>query len=78
MNDQIIPVSKGTHVHIPVGAKHRIRNTGSMILRSSAELTAKQQTHTFKFLKTLWWDFGCPAITGQFEKHKKFNQNFIF
>ncbi|HPI39919.1 MAG TPA: mannose-1-phosphate guanylyltransferase/mannose-6-phosphate isomerase [Pseudobdellovibrionaceae bacterium] len=29
LNDRIIPVTKGTHVHIPVGAKHRIRNTGS-------------------------------------------------
>ena len=27
LNDQILPVKKGTHVHIPLGAKHRIRNT---------------------------------------------------
>ena len=28
LNDQAIPVAAGTHVHIPLGAKHRIRNTG--------------------------------------------------
>jgi mannose-1-phosphate guanylyltransferase/mannose-6-phosphate isomerase len=27
LNDQIIPVQAGSHVHIPLGAKHRIRNT---------------------------------------------------
>ena len=27
LNDQVIPVKKGTYVHIPLGAKHRIRNT---------------------------------------------------
>ncbi|MBC7396802.1 MAG: cupin domain-containing protein, partial [Bdellovibrionales bacterium] len=26
LNDQVIPVKAGSHVHIPVGAKHRIRN----------------------------------------------------
>ncbi len=26
LNDQVIPVKIGTHVHIPLGAKHRIRN----------------------------------------------------
>ena len=28
MNDQVIPVQKGSYVKIPLGAKHRIRNTG--------------------------------------------------
>jgi mannose-1-phosphate guanylyltransferase/mannose-6-phosphate isomerase len=28
LNDKIIPVRAGTHVHIPQGAKHRIRNNG--------------------------------------------------
>ena len=27
--DQTIPVKSGSHVFIPIGAKHRIRNTGS-------------------------------------------------
>lgn len=27
LNDKIIPVKRGTYVHIPLGAKHRIRNT---------------------------------------------------
>lgn len=27
LNDKIIPVAKGTYIHIPIGAKHRIRNT---------------------------------------------------
>lgn len=27
LNDVVIPVKAGSHVHIPVGAKHRIRNT---------------------------------------------------
>ncbi len=29
LNDQVIPVKKGTYIHIPLGAKHRIRNTSS-------------------------------------------------
>jgi mannose-1-phosphate guanylyltransferase/mannose-6-phosphate isomerase len=29
LNDQIIPVKAGAHVHIPLGAKHRMRNTSS-------------------------------------------------
>lgn len=28
LNEQVIAVQAGSHVHIPVGAKHRIRNTG--------------------------------------------------
>ncbi|MGZ3771182.1 MAG: mannose-1-phosphate guanylyltransferase/mannose-6-phosphate isomerase [Bdellovibrio sp.] len=32
LNDQIIPVKEGSHVHIPVGAKHRIRNNTDKIL----------------------------------------------
>lgn len=27
LNDEVIPVKAGSHVHIPLGAKHRIRNT---------------------------------------------------
>lgn len=27
LNDKVIPVQRGTYVHIPLGAKHRIRNT---------------------------------------------------
>lgn len=27
LNDKVIPVKKGTYIHIPLGAKHRIRNT---------------------------------------------------
>lgn len=27
LNDEVIPVKVGTHIHIPLGAKHRIRNT---------------------------------------------------
>lgn len=30
LNDQIIPVKAGTYVKIPLGAKHRIRNSGTM------------------------------------------------
>lgn len=26
LNDEVIPVKAGTHIHIPLGAKHRIRN----------------------------------------------------
>lgn len=29
LNDQVIPVKAGTYIHIPLGAKHRIRNTGA-------------------------------------------------
>lgn len=29
LNEQVIPVQAGTYVKIPLGAKHRIRNTGS-------------------------------------------------
>lgn len=29
LNDEVIPVSAGKHVHIPMGAKHRIRNNSS-------------------------------------------------
>ncbi len=32
LNDEIIPVKAGSHVFIPLGAKHRIRNTTSDIL----------------------------------------------
>jgi mannose-1-phosphate guanylyltransferase/mannose-1-phosphate guanylyltransferase/mannose-6-phosphate isomerase len=32
LNDEIIPVRAGVHVHIPLGAKHRIRNTGDQPL----------------------------------------------
>lgn len=32
LNDEVIPVQAGAHVFIPVGAKHRIRNTTSDIL----------------------------------------------
>lgn len=28
LDDRVIPVRAGSHVHIPIGAKHRIRNTG--------------------------------------------------
>jgi mannose-1-phosphate guanylyltransferase/mannose-1-phosphate guanylyltransferase/mannose-6-phosphate isomerase len=27
LNDKTIPVKKGTYIHIPLGAKHRIKNT---------------------------------------------------
>jgi mannose-1-phosphate guanylyltransferase/mannose-6-phosphate isomerase len=29
LNDRVLPVQAGSHVHIPLGAKHRIRNTTS-------------------------------------------------
>lgn len=29
LNDQVIPVKAGTYIHIPLGAKHRIRNTSA-------------------------------------------------
>ncbi len=32
LNDQVIPVKAGSHVHIPTGAKHRMRNTSSEML----------------------------------------------
>lgn len=32
LNDEVIPVKAGSHVHIPLGAKHRIRNNTSEIL----------------------------------------------
>jgi mannose-1-phosphate guanylyltransferase/mannose-1-phosphate guanylyltransferase/mannose-6-phosphate isomerase len=32
LNDQVIPVKAGSHVHIPTGAKHRMRNTSNETL----------------------------------------------
>ena len=32
LNDEVIPVKTGSHVHIPLGAKHRIRNNTSEML----------------------------------------------
>lgn len=32
LNDEIIPVKAGSHIHIPLGAKHRIRNTTETLL----------------------------------------------
>jgi mannose-1-phosphate guanylyltransferase/mannose-1-phosphate guanylyltransferase/mannose-6-phosphate isomerase len=32
LNDAVIVVKAGSHVHIPVGAKHRIRNNGAKVL----------------------------------------------
>lgn len=32
LNDKIMPVTTGTYIHIPIGAKHRIRNTGDIQL----------------------------------------------
>lgn len=32
LDDQIIPVSVGSHIHIPKGAKHRIRNNTDLML----------------------------------------------
>jgi mannose-1-phosphate guanylyltransferase/mannose-6-phosphate isomerase len=32
LNDQVIPVQAGSHVFIPIGAKHRIRNTTDQVL----------------------------------------------
>ena len=29
LNDQVVPVQAGSHVFIPLGAKHRMRNTGT-------------------------------------------------
>ena len=33
LNDKVIPVKYGTYINIPLGAKHRIRNTGSVELQ---------------------------------------------
>lgn len=32
LNDEVIPVKAGSHIHIPLGAKHRIRNTTDDLL----------------------------------------------
>ncbi len=32
LNDQVIPVKAGSHIHIPLGAKHRIRNNTEQML----------------------------------------------
>lgn len=32
LNDEVIPVKAGTHIHIPLGAKHRMRNNTDQIL----------------------------------------------
>lgn len=32
LNDEVIPVQAGTHIHIPLGAKHRIRNNTDQML----------------------------------------------
>ncbi|WP_413580563.1 mannose-1-phosphate guanylyltransferase/mannose-6-phosphate isomerase [Bdellovibrio sp. HCB288] len=32
LNDQVIPVKAGSHVHIPLGAKHRMRNNSDQML----------------------------------------------
>ncbi len=32
LNDEVIPVQAGMHIKIPLGAKHRIRNTGNVLL----------------------------------------------
>lgn len=32
LNESVIPVKAGAHVHIPVGAKHRIRNNSDQVL----------------------------------------------
>jgi mannose-1-phosphate guanylyltransferase/mannose-6-phosphate isomerase len=32
LNDRVVPVKAGTYVHIPLGAKHRMRNTGKLEL----------------------------------------------
>lgn len=33
LNDEVLPVAVGTHIHIPMGAKHRIRNSGIVPLQ---------------------------------------------
>ncbi|MCX7978074.1 MAG: mannose-1-phosphate guanylyltransferase/mannose-6-phosphate isomerase [Bdellovibrionaceae bacterium] len=32
LNDEVIPVKSGSHLHIPIGAKHRIRNNSDSVL----------------------------------------------
>lgn len=32
LNDVVVPVQAGAHIHIPLGAKHRIRNVGTEVL----------------------------------------------
>lgn len=32
LNDQVIPVKAGSHIHIPLGAKHRMRNNSGEML----------------------------------------------
>ncbi|MFM6928310.1 MAG: mannose-1-phosphate guanylyltransferase/mannose-6-phosphate isomerase [Bdellovibrio sp.] len=32
LNDEVIPVKAGTHIHIPLGAKHRMRNNSNEML----------------------------------------------
>jgi len=32
LNDSVVAVKKGDYIHIPLGAKHRIKNTGSSVL----------------------------------------------
>ncbi len=32
LNDEVIPVRAGSHIHIPLGAKHRMRNTSNEML----------------------------------------------
>lgn len=32
LNDEIVPIRGGSYIHIPKGAKHRIRNTGSEVI----------------------------------------------
>lgn len=32
LNDKVIPVKAGTHIHIPLGAKHRMRNNSNAML----------------------------------------------
>lgn len=32
LNDEVIPVQAGSHIHIPLGAKHRIRNNTDSVL----------------------------------------------
>lgn len=33
LDDKVVPVSSGDHIHIPIGAKHRMRNTGEIPLK---------------------------------------------
>jgi mannose-1-phosphate guanylyltransferase/mannose-1-phosphate guanylyltransferase/mannose-6-phosphate isomerase len=32
LNDQVIPIKAGSHIHIPIGAKHRIRNNSNEMI----------------------------------------------